>query len=185
MKPKNMRGQSLVELVFIIPVFVFLISGIFWFTRTLITKQQLVTASRYGTDLILYTRLNERQIRQEIRNYLCDRDIEGRKLNINALPDDSITVSIKEFRLPKIGPPMDLFDGSILNELLRSAETLAMPENGASFVHVKYEIPAPAVIRSLSRFISGNEFRESIVISGHSEVLAGTGCENRIHTRNR
>lgn len=178
-------GQSLVELVLIIPVFVLIISVIFFFARALITKQQLLTAARYGTDLILYTKLNEKQIQQEVRNYLSDKNIEGRTLNANKLGDESIAVRIEGFMLPEFSGPYDLLNTGKLKELLNAGDMLLFPEKHTSWIEINYEFQTPRVISVLTKVIPGKPFPDHLTVSGRSEVLAGTGCSSVIHKRNR
>ena len=95
------KAQALLETLLIIPVLMVLLVGLFWFSRVLITKQQLIMAARYGTDLIANTNLSEQQIKKEIRNYLSDKNIEGRKLDPSKLGDENIVVKIKGFDIPE------------------------------------------------------------------------------------
>ena len=78
---KNKKAQALIEVVLILPMLCILMSMITWFTRLVLTRQMLLTAARYGTDMIYYTEMTEEEIRQEIKNYLTDKKIEGRRLN--------------------------------------------------------------------------------------------------------
>ncbi|MFH1367821.1 MAG: TadE family protein [Elusimicrobiota bacterium] len=171
------------EIVLVIPLFILIISFTLWFARVLITKQQLVTAARYGTDMILYTTLNEKQIKKEIRNYLSDTNIEGRKLDPAGLPDENIAVKIEGFVLPDFSSPYDLLDPGKLGRLLDAGNLLAFPERHTSWVEIHYEFRTPRVVSNFSRYFSGGFLPESITISGRSEVLAGTGCGNGIHGR--
>lgn len=181
----NIMGQSLVETLFMIPVFVITVSFILWFAQVLITKQQLVTAARYGTDLILYTKLNESEIQGEIKNYLCDRNIEGRKLNADSLPDENIRVRIRDFQLPEFSNPYDVLDPGKLSLLASASSRLYSPENDTSWVEIDYKFRFPRVLSAWSGFFGSSPFPEELTVSGRSEVLAGTGCMSSIHARHR
>ena len=67
---KNNKGQAFLEGVFILPVVVVLIFSVVWFARVLLTWQQLVSATRYGTDMISNTSLSKEDIKKDIENYL-------------------------------------------------------------------------------------------------------------------
>jgi len=166
----------MVETIFLIPLIIFLLSAGFWFARILLTRQQLATAARYGTDMILYTRLNPSQIRREIRNYLCDKDIEGRRLDASCLPDENIHVRIEDFSLPDFTGIRDFLAPEKFNAVLRAAQQLVSPETNTSFVQIRYEVKTPGILA---------EWMKSVTVSGTSEVLAGTGCRSGIHKRNK
>lgn len=157
------KGQSLVENILFLPILCIMISLIVWFSRLLITRQQLLTAARYGTDMIVFTKMDEGEIRQEIKNYLSDKNIEGRRLNPEKLPDDKIKVDI--YRYPKT---------TVINA--------SAPVNfTASSVEVYYEFGMPTLFSAWSNYISGSQLPEKIYMSGRSEVLAGTGCKGDSH----
>jgi hypothetical protein len=160
-----LKGQSLVETVLLIPLVLLLLSSVFWFARVLLTRQLLATAARYGTDMILYSKLNENQIRQELRNYLCDSGIEGRTLDGRALPDENIKVKIAGYESSAGGR----------ESVFSAAESLMFPERRISTVEISYEFETPRI------FLVG----EKVMVTGSSAVLAGTGCGSRIHKRNK
>lgn len=170
---KNIRGQALVESMLLLPVIIMIFLGIVWFARVLLTRQQLVIASRYGTDLIAMTTLNEREIRGEIRNFLCHRWNQGRTLDPRRLTDENIIVTINDF------PKIDLSVATLVKKprtLARILDRMLDPLASISSVDLRYAYDVPAVFR-----VAG---RNKITITGHSEVLSGTGCRGRIHTRN-
>jgi hypothetical protein len=166
----------MVETIFLIPLIIFLVSAAFWFARILLTRQQLATAARYGTDMILYTRLNENQIRREIRNYLCDWNIEGRRLDALGLPDENINIRIEDFSLPDFTGIKDFLNPEKFNKVLNAAQELVSPEKHTSLVQIRYEVKSPGILAS---------WKKSVTVIGAAEVLAGTGCRNGIHKRNK
>jgi len=157
---KKRKAQALIEVVLILPMLCILMSMITWFTRLVLTRQMLLTAARYGTDMIYYTDMNEDQIRQEIRNYLTDKKIEGRKLNSEKLPDDHIKIHI--YRYPTVTP-----------------FNVWQPINfETSWVEIYYEFGVPSIFTAFSRYIgNAGDLPDKIVISARSEVLAGTGAK--------
>ena len=168
---KNARGQALIESILILPVLVVVISAVFWFARVVIARQQLLMAARYGTDMIAYTRLDEEQIKEEITNYLCDRDIEGRKLDPVKL---NINIVKKEF------PEIDLDIKEVLyrpDKLGRMLYGILNPLEDTSYVEVGYEFDIPGIFSAWSPYIGGEGFAGNMQISARSEVLAGTGSK--------
>ncbi|MCX5777872.1 MAG: hypothetical protein NTU66_01420 [Elusimicrobia bacterium] len=169
---KSHSGQALVESIFLIPIIVLIIISLSWFSRVLITRQQLVIAARYGTDMIVSTNLNEGQIRQEIRNFLSHRLLQSRQLDEKKLPDENIVVKINDFPYihfnlaTAVMRPQDLF---------KMLSRMANPLSATSTVDIKYEYDIPPVFRALTH--------QRIFVSARSEVLSGTGCPARIHAR--
>ena len=159
-KLKKMRGQALVENILLIPLLIIVIMALFWFAQMILTKQQLLSAARFGTDLILYSNMNEDQIKQRIRDYLCG-NVQGRKLDPTILKDENINVSAQ--RYGKISP----FNANMYKVLNYTAST----------VDIYYDFNVPPLINVLSRFFGDNWARQNIRVSGHSEVIAGTGCK--------
>ena len=178
----NNKAQALLETLLIIPVFMVLLVGLFWFSRVLLTKQQLIIAARYGTDLIASTTLSEQQIKNEIRNYLSDKNIEGRKLDPNKLGDENIVVKINNFALPEFDGFEDIINpvkmGQLLNSYTRLIKMPASYSSELSSVEIFYEFSVPKI------FSPGIGFAKTITLTGRSEVLAGTGCASNNHKRN-
>ncbi len=169
---KNDRGQALVESMLLLPVIVMIFLGIVWFSRVLLTRQQLIVAARYGTDMIAMTTLSEQEIRAEIRNFLCHRWNEGRILDSSRLNDGNIIVTINDF------PEIDLSIPALIREpraLARLVEQMGNPLGNVSSVDLRYEYDVPAIFR----FTGKNK----LVVTGRSEVLSGTGCRGRGHSR--
>jgi hypothetical protein len=171
-KLKSQKAQALVESVFLIPLIGLIVISISWFSRVLITRQQLLIAARYGTDLIVNTNLNEGQIRQEIRNFLTHRLNQSRTLDAQNMPDENIAVRINDF-------PYVHFDleTAIMKpqNLFRTLSLMTDPLSATSSVDIKYEYDVPPIIRAVSR--------QHLFVSARSEVLSGTGCPARIHAR--
>ena len=96
----NNKGQAFLEGIFILPIVVVLIFSVVWFGRVLLTWQQLISATRYGTDMIANTSLSKEDIKKDIENYLTHRMIEGRKLDKEKIKE--IKVDIKDYTTPEI-----------------------------------------------------------------------------------
>ena len=160
-KKSSMRGQALVETLFLLPVFAVLISMISWFTHIMLTKQQLITAARYGTDLIAYSSLNENQIRDEIRIYLCDTKLPGRQLEPEKFTDNTVVIVMNRF--PKVTTA----------NVITLVPEFFNPKT--SYVALSYTCELPALFRILSS-ASGDAIPSTITIGAHAEVLAGTGA---------
>lgn len=172
---RDRKAQALVESIFIMPILFMVIIAIVWFSRILITRQQLLMAARYGTDLVAYTTLNEKEIRQEIRNYLTHRMIKGRKLDPGKLPDNSIVIKIDSFELPEY-TAADYFVPLLFEYKMKEvAEKLLRPDLHTSYVELYYDFEVPRLFSTLGR--------ETITVTARSEVLAGTGCRSAIHRR--
>lgn len=165
-------GQALVESIFLIPLIGLIVISIAWFSRVLITRQQLVLAARYGTDLIANTSLNESQIRREIRNFLSHHMLKSRKLDARKLPDENIVVTIKDF------PPVDISLLSVIKNPGRLGQMIAQmadPLSATSSVEIRYAYAVPPFVRAVAR--------RSLYVSARSEVLSGSGCQSSIHAR--
>jgi hypothetical protein len=159
-------GQALVENVLIIPILVIIVVMIFWFAEILLTKQQLVMAARYGTDLIVYSNLNEGQIRGEIRDYLCAKNAFGRRLDPRKLTDDNIKVDLHE-KFKKF----DVFD------LPKLRDAFAFPLDHTCYVEIYYPFDTPKLFSAWDKYIGGGNIIKKLRIGARSEVLAGTGCQ--------
>ncbi|MFC1501664.1 TadE family protein [Elusimicrobiota bacterium] len=158
------KGQALTESVFTIPIIVMIIFAIAWFGRIFITKQQLTVAARYGTDLISNTKMSEEEIRTQIQEYLCSRDIPGRRLDPGKLRNIAVHVYRDEY---SFFPKLINFDRpSEKTSFFTSAFGFSEVEERSSHVELSYSFNVPGVI--------GNNVMDEICISARSEVLAGT-----------
>ena len=155
----NNHGQALVENILIVPLIVVIIVMIFWFARLLLTKQQLIMAARYGTDLIAYSTMDEDGVRREVKDYLCGEDAEGRRLDPSKLSDKNIKVNIE--RCEKV---------TVTNVFKPMSFT-------PSTVEIYYDFETPKLFSAWSGYIGGDGLAAKLRISARSEVLAGTGCE--------
>lgn len=163
---KNQTGQAMVEMVVLFPILIIFASMITWWGRLTITKQQLLSAARYGTDLIYYTSdtshpFNEEEVKEDIINYLTDKQTKGRRLN-----PDKLTIKVKINRPDKVNSfnamtPINPF-------------TLA---DEASFVEVYYKFSMPTIFKAFSQFLGSANLPDEITISARSAVLAGTGAK--------
>jgi len=156
----NNSGQALVENILIIPILVVIIVMLFWFAEIMLTKQQLVMAARYGTDLIAYSNLNKDQIKNEIQDYLCGPNVEGRRLDPARLIDEDIDVNRKA--LDPLGGLQ--YGGSDFDRY-------------SSHVQLYYKFDTPKLFSAWDSYIGGGNIIKKLRIGARSEVLAGTGCQ--------
>ena len=91
----NNKGQAFTEAVFILPIIFVMIVSVFWFGKICLTWQQLVSAARYGTDMIANTPLNQKEIKKDIENYLTHHFIKGRLLCFRRAAKSSRRISEK------------------------------------------------------------------------------------------
>jgi hypothetical protein len=166
------RGQALAESVLLLPLLLVVIIAVMWFCRIVITRQQLVSAVRYGTDMIVHTTLSEQQIRREIRNYLTHHWHRGRTLDPDRLQDEDIAVVINDFPAVDVTLKAYIQKPGALRQVL--AETVN-PLARVSMVEIRYAYAVPPFLRFMGR--------ESLSVSARSAVLSGTGCRNRLHER--
>lgn len=167
----NNRAQAFTEALFILPIMVVLIFFIIWTARVLLTWQQLITATRYGTDMIANTNLSSNDIKTDIENYLTHKNIEGRRLDINKIKE--IKVDIKQYTSIDISFKNlpNLFKNSI-----NIAKGIVLPTSELSSVSIVYTYDLPIFLN----IIGLKEFE----IKTKLFVLAGSGCKNNIHKRN-
>ncbi|MCX5781625.1 MAG: hypothetical protein NT145_02820 [Elusimicrobia bacterium] len=156
------NGQALIENILLIPIIVVVIVMIFWFAQILLTRQQLLMGARYGSDLILYTRMNETEIRSEVIDYLCGKENEGRVLDKKILENNNIEIRINRDAL---NPLQQIYYGG--NGI----------EKYSSYVKVAYDFDTPKLFSAWSRYIGGGGIIKKLKIGARSEVLAGTGCK--------
>ena len=164
---KNNKGQAFVEVAFVFPIMVVLIFSVVWFARILLTWQQLVSATRYGTDMILNTNLSASDIKKDIENYLTHKMIEGRRLDIKRIKE--INVDIKDFQSLGLDNILDL------NSISNFVDGMFVSSNDLSTVSITYSYDVPKILN----FIGKKEFEVKTKLS----VLADSGCENKRHRR--
>ena len=166
----NNKAQAFTEALFVFPLMIVIIFFIVWTARVLLTWQQLITATRYGTDMIVNTNLSSADIKKDIENYLTHKNIEGRRLDINKIKE--INVDIKDY--PKIDVDvtnLTVFLGNI-NTLIKG---IVLPATELSSVSITYEYDLPLFLH----FTGLKEFNIKTKLS----VLAGSGCKSSIHNR--
>lgn len=156
---RTISGQALIENVLIIPVIVIIIVMIFWYARLLLTRQQLIMAARYGTDLIAYSKMDEEQVRNEVRNYLCSEQGRVRRLDPDKFKDDSIGIGINRYNRVSV---------------INAYKPLTY---SPSYVEVYYEFDAPKLFSAWNEYFGSNEIAAKLRVAARSEVLAGTGCK--------
>lgn len=162
----NRKGQAMVETILFLPLIAVFIVMIAWFAELMITRQQLLMAARYGTDLIVYTSMDEQQIRGQITDYLCGKNMPGRKLDPKRLPEKNIKIKIERFHTVRV----DEFNPF---SWLRCTQDIM--DTKTSSVDIYYEFNIPGMFSAFS-FLSGGALPKTIRLAGRSEVLAGTGA---------
>ena len=163
---KNRKGQAFTEAVFVFPIIIVLIFSVVWFAKVLLTWQQLVSATRYGTDMIANTNLSCDDIKKDIKNYLTNKMIEGRRLDINKIKN--ISVDIKDYN----GIDYNITDLSNVSNIVQG---LFIPANELSTVSISYSYELPKIMNIVGI--------EEFTIKTKLSVLAGSGCKNNIHKR--
>ena len=162
----NKKGQAFTEALYIFPILVVLIFSVVWFARVLLTWQQLVSATRYGIDMITNTTLSGEDIKKDIKNYLTNKMIEGRRLDADKIKD--ITVDIKDYN----GIDYNITD---LSNISNFVQGLFVPSSELSTVSISYSYDLPKIMNVVGM--------EEFVIKTKLSVLAGSGCKNKIHKR--
>ena len=162
----NKKGQAFTEAVFIFPIIVVLIFSVVWFARVLLTWQQLISATRYGTDMIVNTSLSSDDIKKDIKNYLTNKMIEGRRLDTDKIKE--INVDIKEYQ------PVS-YNLTDLSKISNFVQGLFVPTNELSTVSISYSYELPKIMNVVGM--------EEFTIKTKLSVLAGSGCKNNIHKR--
>ena len=163
---RNKKGQAFTEAVFIFPIIVVLIFSVVWFARVLLTWQQLISATRYGTDMIANTNLSSDDIKKDIKNYLTNKMIEGRRLDIDKIKE--INVDIKDYQTVS-------FNITDLSKISNFVQGLFVPTNELSTVSISYSYELPKIMNVVGM--------EEFTIKTKLSVLAGSGCKNNIHKR--
>ena len=163
---KNNKGQAFTEAIFLFPIIIVLIFSVVWFARVLLTWQQLISATRYGTDMIANTTLSGEDIKKDIKNYLTNKMIEGRRLDTDKIKD--ITVDIKGYN----GIDYNITD---LSNISNFVQGLFVPSNDLSTVSISYSYDLPKIMNIIGM--------EEFIIKTKLSVLAGSGCKNKIHKR--
>ncbi len=163
---KNTKGQAFTEAIFVFPVIIVLIFSVVWFARVLLTWQQLVSATRYGTDMIANTTLSSDDIKKDIENYLTNKMIEGRRLDIEKIKE--INIDIKKYE------PIS-YNFTDLSAISGFGQGLFIPSNQSSTVSISYSYDLPKIMNVVGM--------EEFVIKTKLSVLAGSGCKNKIHKR--
>jgi hypothetical protein len=163
---KNNKGQAFAEAIFIFPIIIVLIFSVIWFARVLLTWQQLISATRYGTDMITNTNLSSADIKKDIENYLTNKMIEGRRLDIDKIKE--INVDIKDYELPN-------YNLTDLSKISNFVQGLFIPSAELSTVSIVYSYELPKIMN----FVGMDEF----IIKTKLSVLACSGCKNNIHKR--
>jgi competence protein ComGC len=157
---KRSKGQTLIETILVVPVLLIIVFMIFWFARILLTRQQIQMAARYGTDLMVYTNMNEEQIKREIKDYLCTSKEGGRLLE-----RDKIKINLKIDRFPEIR----------IDNAMDVLTQFFAPLDHTSFAEIGYTIATPRIFSAWDGYLGHTNIADSLTVSARSEVLAGTG----------
>ncbi|MDR2708499.1 MAG: pilus assembly protein [Elusimicrobiota bacterium] len=162
-KGGKLKGQSLTEAALIMPLIVFFLFTIIWFAKVMLTWQQIVGASRYGTDLIVYTPFSEKYIRQDIIDYLSNPSNVGRILD-----KDKLEVNIKIHDIKKIDYSLSVDNLEMFNpvNILNDIKELSPIKPEMSSVEIVYWYEAPFVFKAFGK--------DKIYIRAYSEVLNGS-----------
>ena len=166
----NNKAQAFTEAIFIFPVIIVMIFFIVWTAIVLLTWQQLITATRYGTDMIVNTNLSHEDIKKDIENYLTHRNIEGRRLDLNKIKE--IAVDIRDY------PKTDINFTNLANlfgNITNLINGIILPTTEFSSVSITYSYDLPLFLH----FTGLKEFN----IKTKLFVLSGSGCKNDIHNR--
>ena len=163
---RNKKGQAFTEAVFLFPIIIVLIFSVVWFARVLLTWQQLISATRYGTDMIVNTSLSSDDIKKDIKNYLTNKMIEGRRLDTDKIKE--ISVDIKEYQ------PVS-YNLTDLSKISNFVQGLFVPTNELSTVSISYSYELPKIMNIVGM--------EEFTIKTKLSVLAGSGCKNNIHKK--
>jgi hypothetical protein len=161
------RGQALVEVALVTPLLVVFLFGVLWFASIVLTWQQLVSAARYGADILAYTPFSVKCIEDDIRDYLCARNTIGRtidpkRLSIRIEANDYIPIKF-DFDITNISSFVTL---NSLN-VFKSLKFFAPLATKKSFVEIKYFHKIPKILK-----IIGND---NVKITARASVLSGTG----------
>lgn len=162
----NTKGQAFTEGIFIFPVIIVLVFSVVWFAHLLLTWQQLISATRYGTDMIANTSLKKEDIKKDIENYLTHRMIVGRRLDISKIKE--ININIVDYAVTDI----NFLD---VNFLFNVARSLFFPSTELSSVSIVYSYDLPQIMHLVGM--------KEIDIKTKLFVLTGSGCKNTIHKR--
>ena len=154
------KGQTLIETILVVPVLLIIVFMIFWFARILLTRQQIQMAARYGTDLMVYTNMNEDQIKREIKDYLCTSKEGGRLLE-----RDKIKINLKIDRFPEIR----------IDNAMDVLTQFFAPLDHTSYAEIGYTIATPKLFSAWDDYLGHTKINDSLTVSARSEVLAGTG----------
>jgi len=148
-------GQALVEIIIMFPLFILITVMIAWFSRIVLARAQLITAARYGTDLIVNCpQFTENDVKQELTNMLCDKKIEGRRLIKDRIKKMEVVIN----RFPEI-------------TAANACNVALITDKKTSSVDIWYEIKLSPWLKQ----ITGDE---GVIVSARSEVLAGTGAKH-------
>ena len=138
----NNKAQAFTEALFVFPIMIVMIFFIIWTARILLTWQQLVSATRYGTDMIVNTNLSCDDIKKDIENYLTHRNIEGRRLDINKIKE--ITVDIKDYPKIDIGVANLTSLFGTIDSLIKG---VVLPATELSSVSITYTYDLPSFLK--------------------------------------
>ncbi|MDR3049256.1 MAG: pilus assembly protein [Elusimicrobiota bacterium] len=161
----NKKGQAMVEAALTAPIIAFFLFTIIWFGEVFLSWQQIVTAARYGTDLIGNTPFSKEYIEKDIQDYLCNENNIGRILDPERL---KITIEIKDF--PKLDYTVSLSEiNKLFQSITNSVQSMSaiFTGNNNSFVEITYKYKYPSILK-----LAG---KDTFELRARSEILSGTG----------
>ncbi|MDR2067068.1 MAG: pilus assembly protein [Endomicrobium sp.] len=162
---KQLRGQALVEAALIAPLIVVFLFSIIWFASLMLTWQQILTATKYGVDLIAYTDFDKKYIENDIKDYLCNTKTLGRILDLNRL---NVIVQINDYKpIDMDFTKSDIASFGSLNVF--DCTKGLVPKK--SFVEITYLYKIPKILKVIGR--------ENIKIISKLEVLSGAGSPTK------
>ncbi len=152
-KPKS-KGQAIVEMVLLLLVVALISVLIIWFGFAYSIKHMLLTAARYGTDMIAYTDQSATpasRVKEMVTHYLTHQWIVGLRLN-----PDRLTINVEDNRYPRI------------THFCAAWRPINFQR---SSVEVSFRFDTPRMFT-----VFGANVPPHITITERSEVIAGTGA---------
>jgi uncharacterized protein (UPF0333 family) len=165
----NNNGQAIVEAALFAPLIVFFLVAVIWFARISLTYQQIVSAARYGADLIAYTSFSEKYIKNDVTDYLCNVNNIGRILDKNKL---DITVFVDDYKVPDYFFSIDGISTFDPQNAVSELNGIDFKETNKSFVEITYRYRIPKILGLIGK--------KSMELKVKSEVLSKTGSAGEL-----
>jgi hypothetical protein len=152
----NTKGQSLIELIMVLPLFIVFWAAIVWFTQAVIISIEMMHTARHGVFWLAYnnnltiSREEETQlVRNECTEFLKHQapSLEINRVSIEIEPGD---------QWHPVGPKSLVDIEGIVNLMVHLRATL---KDAAGLIHfqpasikIEYALPAPLVLRAVPGF---------------------------------